>query len=152
MLIHDRKSCLSAAALVVLWALSAQAMATEGGGSQYAIGVETHYSGLMLPEGFHTFLYYQHFGASHNKGNDGNDNRRLAYFKATSDALAMRISYVWPGVQWLGANPGHQARHRAPAAIDADRPQRHQNRLGRLELRPGAAGLAFAQPAPDGRR
>ncbi len=104
MLTHDRKARLRAAALVLLSALSAQALATEGGGSQYAIGVETHFSGLMLPEGFHQFLYYSRFESSHNKGNDGEDNRRLAYFKATSNALAARISYVWPGVRWLGAN------------------------------------------------
>jgi hypothetical protein len=91
-------------AVVLLSALSSPAMATEGGGSQYAVGVETHFAGLMLPEGFHQFLYYSRFESSHNKGNDGNDNTRLAYFKVTSNVVATRFSYVWPEARWLGAN------------------------------------------------
>jgi hypothetical protein len=93
-----------AATFAVLLALGTSALATEGGGSQYAVGVETHYSGLMFPPGFHQLVYYSHFGSSHSKDNDGNDNARLAYFKARSDAVATRLSYVWPGATWLGAS------------------------------------------------
>ncbi len=87
-----------------LAALATTATATEGGGSQYAVGVETHFSGLMLPDGLHQFVYYAHFGSTHSKDNNGDDNPRLAYFRARSDVVATRLSYVWPDVKWLGAS------------------------------------------------
>jgi hypothetical protein len=91
-------------AVVVALLTATTVMATEGGGSQYAIGVETNFSGLMLPEGFHQFIYYSHYDAKHSKDNSGNDNPRLAYFKVRSDAIATRLSYVWSNVKFLGAN------------------------------------------------
>ena len=44
-------------ALVATLALvGSEALATEGGGNSYPVGVETNYNGLMLPEGAHGFL------------------------------------------------------------------------------------------------
>jgi len=80
------------------------AMATEGGGNSYPVGVDTFYSGVMLPEGLNLLLYYSHYQASTSKDNAGNDNSRFAYYNIRSDAVSMRASYVWPGVRWLGAN------------------------------------------------
>ena len=80
------------------------ASATEGGGNTYPIGVETNFPGFMLPEGLHVMTYYQHYSASHSKDGAGNDNQRLAYYKFNADVLAARFSYVWPGVNWLGAS------------------------------------------------
>lgn len=91
-------------ALLALGVVCAPAWATENGGNSYALGVETNFSGLMLPEGLHAFAYYQHYEASHNKDNSGADNARLAYYKVRSDTVAVRLSYVWPGVRLLGAN------------------------------------------------
>ena len=82
---------------------SAGAIATEGGGNSYPMGVETHYNGVMLPEGLHSFAYYAHYEASRSKDNAGNDNPRLAYFRLRSDVVAGRLSYVWPGVRLFGA-------------------------------------------------
>jgi hypothetical protein len=53
---------------------STPAFATEGGGSQYPLGVETHFSGVMAPPGYHQFLYYSHYESSHSKDNNGDDN------------------------------------------------------------------------------
>ena len=69
----------------------AGAMATEGGGNSYPVGVETNYNGMMLPEGPHGYAYYAHYGASHFK--DAHDipahlaagvARCRSYFMATS--------------------------------------------------------------------
>jgi hypothetical protein len=59
---------------------------------------------MMLPEGLNTFLFYQHYTASQLKDNDGNDNSRVASFKIRADAVAVRLSFVWPGVKIFGAN------------------------------------------------
>jgi hypothetical protein len=93
-----RRTC--SAALVLA---STGAIATEGGGNSYPMGVETNYNGVMLPEGLHPFAYYAHYEASHSKDNSGNDNARLAYFGLRSDVVAGRLSYVWPGVRLFGA-------------------------------------------------
>jgi hypothetical protein len=90
--------------IAALAIVSSDALATEGGGNSYPIGNDTYNSGLMLPEGLHTFFFYQHYTASELKDNNGNDNSRVTSFKLRADALAVRISYVWPGVKIFGAN------------------------------------------------
>ncbi|MBO9651321.1 MAG: transporter [Variovorax sp.] len=80
------------------------AIATEGGGNSYPMGVETNYNGVMLPEGAHWFVYYSHYSASHFKNNAGDDNPQFARFHLSADAIAPRLSYVWPGATFLGAN------------------------------------------------
>lgn len=91
------------AGCALLAGLAGPALATEGGGSSYSLGVGTNYSGITLPEGANLLFYYLHYGADHAKDNDGNDNRRFAYFRNRTDALALRLSYVWPGVRLAGA-------------------------------------------------
>ena len=83
---------------------SVPARATEGGGNSYPIGVDNLYSGLMLPEGANWLLFYQHYDAGSSRDNAGHDNPKLASFHLQLDALAPRLSYVWPGVKILGAN------------------------------------------------
>ncbi len=78
-------------------------MATEGGGSVYAVGVESNFSGLMLPEGTHFLLYYQHYAADHAKDNQGDNNPRFAYFHTRADVLALRLSHIWSGFRLAGA-------------------------------------------------
>ena len=92
-------------ALVAAFAAgSAPARATEGGGNSYPIGVDNLYSGLMLPEGANWLLFYQHYDAGSVKDNSGHDNPKLAHFHLRLNALAPRLSYVWPGVRVFGAN------------------------------------------------
>lgn len=84
--------------------LAFAASATEGGGNSYPMGVETNFNGLMLPEGAHWFLYYSHYNATHLKNSAGVDNPQFTRFDLTVNAIAPRLSYVWPGVTFLGAN------------------------------------------------
>jgi hypothetical protein len=58
----------------------------------------------MLPEGANWLLFYQHYDAGSAKDNSGHDNPKLANFHLRLDALAPRLSYVWPGVRVFGAN------------------------------------------------
>jgi hypothetical protein len=95
---------LKLAIVATLAMVSIDALATEGGGNSYPIGNDTYNSGMMLPEGLHTFLFYQYYTASQLKDNDGNDNRRVASFNLQVNAVAVRLSFIWPGVKIFGAN------------------------------------------------
>ena len=102
-----RSSALHGLQAVVLATMAmgaADALATEGGGNSYPVGVETNNIGLMLPEGLHPFMYYSHYTATHFKDNNGDDNRQFARFRLESNVVAVRLSYVWPGVRVFGAN------------------------------------------------
>lgn len=101
------------------------AHATEGNGNSYPLGVETNMSGLMLPEGLTSLLYYTHYDASHVKGNNGDDNANIARYRIKSDTVSLRLSYVWPGVKWLGANVETRAALAVPTidlTLDVARP------------------------------
>ncbi len=93
---------LSALSVALCFAVH-HAMATEGGGSSYPVGVETNYSGLMLPEGQHVLLYYQHYAAERAADGGGSDNARFARFGMRADVLALRYSHVWSGIRIAGA-------------------------------------------------
>lgn len=101
---RSAKSSLLALAFVIGGTGTGAALATEGGGNSYPVGVETNNPGVMLPEGLHLLAYYTHYSASHAKDNSGNDNARFAYYKLRADAVSVRFSYVWPRVRWFGAN------------------------------------------------
>jgi hypothetical protein len=90
-------------ACLSLCASCAAALATEGGGNSYPIGVETQMTGYMAPEGNHFFVYYQHYDADRMKNNAGDDSPALAHFRLKADVLALRWSHVWRGVRLFGA-------------------------------------------------
>src|SRR6185369_6938159 len=158
-----RANCRAAVAVAaipfLLGTTSAPALATEGGGSQYPLGVETHFSGVMAPPGYHQFLYYSHYESSHSKDNNGDDNPRLAYFKIRTDAISTRVSYVWPNITVLGANVETRAALALPTIElslgiagpgPAARPQRVEDRPRRFVRPSGGAGLASCDCAPGG--
>jgi hypothetical protein len=91
-------------AYAALGLCSTVALASEGGGNSYPIGVETNYVGMMLAEGLTAFLYYQHYDANELKDNNGNNNSKIAYFRLVADIGAVRLTYVWPGIKLFGAN------------------------------------------------
>lgn len=112
-------------AAAVLICLQGTASATEGNGNSYPLGVETNMSGMMMPEGLTALLYYTHYEATHVKGNDGDDNPNIARYRLKSDTVSLRLSYVWPGVKWLGANVETRAALAVPTldlTLDVARP------------------------------
>jgi hypothetical protein len=94
----------AAAALACLAFAAAPALATEGGGNSYSLGVETNLSGLMPPEGLHGFAFYANYSANASKDNSGNNGPQFARFRVRSEAVVGRLSYVWPGVKFFDAN------------------------------------------------
>ena len=123
------------------------ALATEGGGSSYAVGVETNFTGLMLPEGTHFLLYYQHYAADQAKDNAGDNNRRFAYFQTRADVLALRLSHVWPGVRFAGANLETRLALPLPQ-VDVDLGIARPAGLGPLDRSGSASGVGDLTVAP----
>lgn len=125
----------------------ATAAATEGGGSSYPVGVETNFSGAMLPEGANFLLYYQHYAADRVRDNSGGDNARFAYFRTQADVLALRLSYVWPGLRLAGAKVETRVVLPIPA-LDVTLGIARPAPLGTLDRSGTASGIGDATLAP----
>jgi hypothetical protein len=91
---------LAASAAAVLTA--APAVATEGGGSAYANGVETFMAGAVPPPGLYGLVYATRYSADKLRGNNGND-MKVPGFKVTATVIAPRLVWV-PGVKLLGGD------------------------------------------------
>jgi hypothetical protein len=133
--------------LGLLCATAPVAHATEGGGSSYAVGVETNFTGLMLPEGTHFLLYYQHYAADQAKDDAGDDNARFAYFRTRADVVALRLSHVWPGVRVAGANLETRLALPLPQ-LDLDLGIARPAGLGTLDRSGSASGVGDLTLAP----
>lgn len=84
---------------------STTAMATEGGGSLRAFGVDTVLSGVMGSPGsarLSTFLAY--YDANNTLDGSGNDRPGITNFGLTAEAIIARVNYVWNDVELWGAN------------------------------------------------
>lgn len=128
---------------MVLSAASGGAIATEGNGNSYPLGVETNYSGIVTPEGLTTFVYYSNYSATHSKNNSGTDNPALAKYDANINTVSVRLSYVWPNVKFFGANVETRAAQAFPSinlTLDVARPaplaplHRGGNEMGLADL------------------
>lgn len=91
--------------VVVAAAFVQTAVATEGGGSVRAFGVDTVLSGVMAPPGsarLFTFLGY--YDANNTLDGSGNNRPGISNFHLTAEAIIGRITYVWRDVEVFGAN------------------------------------------------
>ena len=80
------------------------ALATEGGGSIYPVGVNTVLAGVMPPPGNYVYFYGGRYDANHTLDSNGNDKPNISDFNAHVNAFAFRYDHVWNGVSFLGAN------------------------------------------------
>lgn len=139
-----RLAMLAACAALVLTPCAA--LATEGGGNSYAVGIETHYSGVMFQDGLHMLAYYAYYDAPDNRDNAGHSNGKLAYFHSKVNTLAVRLSYVWPGVKLFGASVETRAALPVPS-IDLSLGVARPAALGPLDrsgVRTSVGDLSFA--------
>lgn len=81
-----------------------QLHATENGGTNKIPGVDTVAAGLMPPEGLRMTTFLGYYTASENRDGNGGKPSNISGFHFTAEALTVRFQYVWPGVNWLGAN------------------------------------------------
>ncbi|SDJ12184.1 Uncharacterized conserved protein [Paraburkholderia steynii] len=92
---------LASATLASIWTTTTHA--TEGGGSNYPVGVNTLLSGVQPPPGTHIYVYLQEYEATTLEGNNGSPNASVSEFSLHAQAAAFRLSHVWRDVTFLGA-------------------------------------------------
>ena len=102
-MLNALRFCVWAAALLVL-IVSNPAIATEGGGSSKALGVDTVLSGVMPPPGLRLTTFIGYYDADHTLDSSGNDRPGIADFNVHASAVTPRLQYVWSGVELWGAN------------------------------------------------
>jgi hypothetical protein len=79
------------------------AIATEGGGSQKALGVDTVMAGVMPPPGDRLTTFLVYYDATHTLDGSGNDRAGVSNFKLQAEAAVLRVQHVWE-TELLGAN------------------------------------------------
>ncbi len=95
---------LSIAATFSIVSVSPLAFGSEGNGSPYPVGVDTNLSGIMLPEGLNSLMYYSRYTANTITDSQGDSRAAVSDYEVEANVVALRFSYVWPGVKLLGAN------------------------------------------------
>lgn len=115
-----------AAALVATLA-AAPAVATEGGGSIYPMGVENFMSGALPPPGTYGMVYGNWYTADHVNDADGND-LKIPDFKVRAAVVAPRFVWV-TGAKLLG---GDMVVHTIVPVVDlsVDAGGQHQGKTG----------------------
>src|SRR5881628_186312 len=79
-------------------------MATEGGGTSKALGVDTVLPGVMPPPGLRLTTFVAYYDADHTLDSSGNDRAGISNFNVHASAVTPRLQYVWRGVELWGAN------------------------------------------------
>ncbi|NUX99108.1 SphA family protein [Paraburkholderia youngii] len=77
--------------------------ATEGGGNNYPVGVNTLLPGIQPAPGNHLYVYLQDYEATTLAGNNGDPSSSVSDFSLHAQALAFRLSHVWRDVTLFGA-------------------------------------------------
>ncbi|MEO5753093.1 MAG: transporter [Chthoniobacterales bacterium] len=90
--------------LSAVFLLPRLAIATEGGGTSKALGVDNVLAGMMPPPGLNLTNFLAFYTASHTLDSSGNDRPNLSNFDLFVTAETLRLRYVLPGVTLLGAN------------------------------------------------
>lgn len=80
------------------------ALATENGNSNKPPGVDTVAAGLMHEGGWRITTTLSHYEADENRDGGGNKPNNISNYLLRAQVLSMRVQYVWPGVEWLGAS------------------------------------------------
>jgi hypothetical protein len=79
------------------------AHATEGGGNNYPVGVNTLLPGIQPAPGNHVYVYLQEYEATTLEDNSGNPSNSVSNFSLHAQAAAFRLSHVWRDIAFLGA-------------------------------------------------
>ena len=80
------------------------AIATEGGGTARALGVDTVVAGVMPPPGLQLTTFLIDYVANHTLDSAGNDRAGISNFKLNVTGAAFRFAYVWPDAKLWGAD------------------------------------------------
>jgi len=61
-------------------------------------------TGFMPPPGWRITTFVANYTADENRDGNGDLPRNISNFYFSAKAVTMRFQYVWPDVEWLGAN------------------------------------------------
>ena len=98
-----RKLALPFAAFAAM-IVSSPVLATEGGGTSKALGVDTVMAGVMPPPGLNITNFTAFYTADRTLDSNGDDRPNLTNFDLFVFAEVLRFRYVFPKVTFLGAN------------------------------------------------
>jgi len=80
------------------------AAATEGGGSNKVLGVDTVLTGVMPPPGMRLTSYLGYYTADETLDGSGNPRPGISNFNVNATAFTTRFQYVWSDAKLWGAN------------------------------------------------
>ena len=81
------------------------AVASEGGGTSKALGVDTVLTGVMPPPGsLQLTTYLAYYESDQTLDGNGNPRAGISDFKLTAEAATLRFRYVWPDAKLWGAD------------------------------------------------
>jgi hypothetical protein len=106
------------AALAVLMMHAVPVLATEGGGTSKALGVDTVLAGMMPPPGLRLTTFLAGYGADATLDGTGSPRAGLSDFDLEVQAVTLRFQYVWPGARLFGA--GIETRFGATAWLHSE--------------------------------
>lgn len=127
-------------------AAAVDVVATEGGGTSKALGVDTVLSGVMPPEGLRVTTFLAYYDANHTLDSTGSDRAGLSNFNLSVTALTPRLQYVWPGVRWWGANV--ETRIGVSLFVDANVRFDAQTPVGKIHREGSSTGMGDALIGP----
>ena len=78
--------------------------ATEGGGSNKVLGLDTVLTGVMPPPGMRLTSYLGYYTADQTLDGSGNPRPGISNFNVNATAFATRFQYVWADAKWWGAD------------------------------------------------
>jgi len=91
-------------AFLVACTAALPAAATEGGGSNKALGVDTILTGVMPPPGMRLTSYLGYYTANETLDGSGNPRPGISNFNIDVAAFTTRFQYVWSDAKLWGAN------------------------------------------------
>ena len=95
--------CRFAAALAVgMHAIPA--VATEGGSTNKALGVDTVLTGVMPPPGMRLTTYLGYYTADETLDGNGDPRPNISNFHINATAMTLRFQYVYPNAKLFGAD------------------------------------------------
>ena len=91
-------------AFLVACSVALPAAATEGGGSNKALGVDTVLTGVMPPPGMRLTSYLGYYTADQTLDGSGNPRPAISNFNVDVAAITTRFQYVWSDAKLWGAD------------------------------------------------
>ena len=135
-----------AISLVLCFGPLGAVMATEGGGTSKALGVDTVLSGVMPPPGLRLTTFVGYYDADRTLDSSGNGRAGISDFNLSATAVTPRLQYVWSGVELWGANI--ETRLGLSAFVDAHVSFDVQTPGGRIRRQGSSTGMGDALIGP----